>query len=415
MSKHATQQIVESRDPLRWFSIVFLGLYGLSALAVVAHHGASKRHYLATLSLLYCYDLVCFAPRFAHFGTAAFYTGNAQAFNYPAFTAVMLRPLYSERWIGFHPYYSLTLIWESIAGGLYIRAMVRSGYKTLPSTGLTALVLLTSLPVLLMVYLHNFELVVWIVLAIGLWAYCTGRFWLASTCFGVAAALKYFPLILFGLFCNRKQWPWTVFGLGVFIGISFASLWILGPTTALAIKGLASQSPAFSAHYLYSWHPSEGSIDHSVYGYVKLLCFKLHRENLLPRIFPIYLAAAASLSFVLFVVRIRKQPSLNQLSALMILGIWVAPISHDYTLVNLIPVLGIFVLYALPKHRPEDGTFLRQVFICLAILLAPLHFVAWGGLSYGGPVRCVVLGILLALSLGHNLPSTLDRNDLAPA
>lgn len=362
-----------------------------------------RRRLIITLDLPYQFDLLCFVNRYKHFGTPAFYTLDGWPFNYPAFAAVLMRPFYGHA----NPppdicYLILFGVSVLVMCCLFVGAMVKRGMNASAATVL-ALCAMCSFPTLLMFYLHNAELLVWIVLTVGVWALCRRHLYTAAIFFGLATALKYYPAFLLVLFLQRKQWPKAVVGVATAIVVSFASLAILGPTPKAAYLGLKSQMPRFTAFYLYQWRINEGSMDHSLYGYVKLILLRTGHGHGMLRILPFYLALVSAAVLLLYYIRIRKQPLINQLLACMIICVWLSPMSNDYTLVNMIPVMGAVAIYAWESWRPEDTKLLIPVFVCFAVLLAPFTFFTIGGWPYNGPVRCMVLGILFVLTLMHDL------------
>lgn len=391
-----------SRRSIYWFFTVYLCLYTLSILYIWVRHASGQRWGFLTLGLTAKYDLLCFVERYRFFRKPGFFNLEGQPFNYPAFAAVILRPFYGESIPPESRYFLVFLTASFLSSCIFVASLVKRGMRTVVATGLAASAMF-SFPILLMLYLNNAEILVWVFLTLGVWACCKKHFWIAALCFGLGAALKYYPILLLALFLRKGQWSKAVGGALAGLVASVLSLQFLGPSISGAYAGLKSQLPRFASYYLQTWHTSEGSIDHSLYGYVKLLAVREGRPDILQWTLPLYLVIVSVAVSVLYFMRIRKQAPLNQLLALMVVCIWLSPLSADYTLVNLIPVMGAFVSYAWGNSEPQDVRLLVPVFICFAVLLAPIYFLTVGGIPYQGPIRCLVLAFLLLLTLQYDL------------
>ncbi len=217
------------------------------------------------------YDLLCYVDRFKAWGTPEFFQDRTgQMFNYAAPAAIALKLLYSVPLRPTRTFSLLLLSWLLLAGTLTIRSFMRTGLSAWRAILVVAVMLVASFPLFLLKYLANFELVVWIVLSVGLWAFVTGRLWLAAFCFSLAGSFKYFPLIFLGLFADRRHWQKILFGIASFAMLMGASLRVMGPNIRSTSAGLQAQMKAFTAVYLYQWHADSSPIDHSVVGAVKV-------------------------------------------------------------------------------------------------------------------------------------------------
>lgn len=151
------------------------------------------------------WDILCFQGRFYYFGTADFFDYIGQPFNYPAPIALVLAAIYRLPLSPPHTFLIVFLGWVVISGALFVRACAKRGVAPGAAAIFTASLVLLGFPTLLLVFLCNLELLVWIVLGIGVWGFCTRRNWLAAICFGLAGSFKYFPLALLSIFPFRKS------------------------------------------------------------------------------------------------------------------------------------------------------------------------------------------------------------------
>jgi hypothetical protein len=382
----------------------FLSLTILSALQLFVFHLHHRN--VNPLDLLFPgltsgADILCFVDRFRFFGTREFFQYPGQPFNYPAPVALVLASIFRMPLQPKNVFRLIFLAWVIISGAFFVRACTKRGVYLGAAVTFTASLLLLGFPTLLLVFLSNLELVVWVVLGIGVWGFYTRRDWLATICFGIAGSFKYFPLAFLGLFPVIKEWRKIAAGIAAFATSLLVSSWIMGPSVRCVLQGLRSQTAIFANFYLHRWHPIEGGVDHSIFALVKVLLLHVHRLDLIPKIFPAY-TGIAGLAFVLtYFLFVRKLPILNQLIAISIASVWIVPLSHDYTLVHLYAPCGALTLYSFDSPTTRG---LNAMFVCFGVLFASLTFVQFRTILYGGQVRCVALGILFALALLYKMP-----------
>ncbi len=382
----------------------FLSLTILSGLQLFIFH--LSHPLIDSLDLLFPglwkgWDILCFQGRFYYFRTADFFDYLGQPFNYPAPIALVLAAIYRLPFTSPHIFLVAFLTWVITSGALFVRACARLGVDAGEAATFTAAMVLLGFPTLLLLFLCNLELLVWVVLSIGVWAFCTRRNWLAAICFGIAASLKYFPLLFLGIFPLRKEWPRIVAGVATCVASLFLSTWILGPSLRIAIAGLRADTQTFAEHYLEHWLHTENGVDHSLFALMKATLLHVHHLDLVPKALPIYTATVFVGFVATYFLFIRRLPALNQLIAISIAAVWIAPLSHDYTLVNLYAPCGALTLYAIEKPAARG---LNAMFICIGVVFASLTFVQFRGIAYGGQIRCLALGLLFALVLRYEMP-----------
>lgn len=400
-----------------WWCVAVLALLdGYALLQKLLSLRGHRLHSAADLSTTMHrgYDLLGFADRFRSFGTPAFYdlAGQGQ-FNYPAPMAVVLDVLFRLPGNATRTFNLLLLLFLVTAGTLFVRAWRRRGIGLASATASTAAVVLLAFPVQLLWFMSNAELFVWMVVAAGVWAWFTGRPWMAAVCFGLAGSLKYFPLAFLGMFSVRREWPKIVTGLAVCVGSVVASLAIMGPTVAEAASGLSRSATLFMQTYLSSFRPVDSGFDHSLFALGKVLLLQSGHLGLLPQLLRPYLVGMAVALAVLYFLRIQHLPAPNRLLALTVVAVIAMPISQEYTLIHLFAPMVVLLLALaaaeVSSPTPHSRTPLLLVFVCFGVLLAALALGGSGsGMQYGGQAKCLVLLLLLGLSLRGDLLAASD-------
>ena len=202
-------------------------------------------------------DFLCFSDRFQHFHQPAFFGHYQQAFNYPAPVALIYAFFYKLTPFPEEGYLALASLSYLIAAILFARALIREQIRPLTAILFTATTLFFSYPLLLAAYLAQMEISVWVITSIGLFAYVRGKGYTSAACFGMAASLKYYPIVYLGLALARRQYRQAAFGLLICAASLLVSIQILGPTFLAAWHGLAAEMIPFKVFYLYSFHPLE--------------------------------------------------------------------------------------------------------------------------------------------------------------
>ena len=351
-------------------------------------------------------DFTLYANKFRYFHSETFFhTGFP--FTYPAPCALAFeaffrfaRP-YSLR--AFLCFCVLAFVVPAIMFALTLKAHGVSGLR---SAAFVTAVTVFSWPALLLIDRGNIEVMVWVVLAIGMWAYATGRLWLAAAFFAIGASLKLFPFVLFGLFLSRRQYAKIVFGAAVFLLVSGASFAILGPTIGQAYRGISFGLQFFKTLYMGQWRPSENGVDHSVFALLKgLVVLFLHRDpTLFHRSLTVYLWTAAVGGLLLYFLRIRFLPLLNQVLLLTIVSIYFTAFSGDGTLIHLYyPCVMLFLLALRAYQAGLVVPGLRRMLGYLVFILSIETFFVRRGQRFIGEAHCIVLGLLFLAALKYPL------------
>jgi hypothetical protein len=167
-------------------------------------------------------------------------------FNYPPFTAVILRPLdaLSSRW------QELTWLWialSALVGGAVItaRALLPS---TWPRARIGILVALTFPPATYNLWHGQINTVIFLLLAIALSDYLTGHRTRCGIILGVAAGIKLAPVVLLVVLIRRGWWRGALAGLATgaarvaahsVLTVDGPSPWLHTVSTSLSLATLA--------------------------------------------------------------------------------------------------------------------------------------------------------------------------------
>ncbi len=264
--------------------------------------------------------------------------------------------------------------------------------------GATALL---SYPLLLLLQRWNIEFLVWLVGSIGVWSFLTGRTNIAAVFIGVAASLKLYPFIFLGLFLPRRRYGGFLLGLATFAAVTLVSLYFIGPTIAAAARWDAEQIAAFSKYYVGDvWALG---YDHSFFGLFKAATLHWH-PNYYAWARPFSIAVAL-LSVALYFLRIWSLPLPNQVLALSILSVTLAPLSFDYTLLNLYPAFAMLAVLAIQaQRRTAQVPSLSATMVLFALIFTPQSYIILDGVRYGAQLRAICLIALLVLALTTRLP-----------
>lgn len=261
-------------------------------------------------------DFLCFSDRFQHFHQPAFFGPYQQAFNYPAPVALLYAFFYKLTPYPEETYLAVASLSYLIAAILFTRALIRKHIRPLTAITFTATTLFFSYPLLLAAYLAQMEIAVWALTSLGLFAYLRGKGYTSAACFGIAASMKYYPILYLGLAFARRQYRQVAFGIFTCGASLLVSLQILGPNAPAAWHSLKQEMIPFKIFYLYSFHHLENGIDHSLFGLIKNILYNLNSLQMLPRLVLPYLGVVAISGILIYLLRITHMPLVNQVLAL---------------------------------------------------------------------------------------------------
>jgi hypothetical protein len=352
-------------------------------------------------------DFNTFYPRFQLLHHANFYTFDPQtAFAYPAPAALIYEAFYKlgGPLFDLRVFLVVSLGIILLAGVLYSRSLQRQGLAPSPANRFTAGALLLAFPFLFCFQRANIEIIVWLFLALGIWAFVSGREYSAAGCIGLAASIKFVPIIYLALFVSRRRYKPVFFGVLVAVAVMLLSLSFLGPTISGAWQGINLGLNAFQEDFVKNFAVDHVGFDHTVVGVYRRI---FDPTPAFPTLLHDYTLGTALLGAALWLFRIRKLPFLNQVFCLVIAGIWLVPVSYEYTLMHLYVPLACLSTIAFGRDRMKDSQA-APFFVLGGMLTAPLTEFMWHGGTYGGQLQSGLLLVLFVLSLARPLRSQYD-------
>jgi hypothetical protein len=338
-------------------------------------------------------DVLVYKGRFTLYHTAKFFTSRAySAFAYPAGAAPIYAALYSTA--DATQTYLLTAAAATVAALAATFAFLRRH----AAAGLFLPLLLMSFPLVFLIQRANLELVLWVIIALGILAYRRNLAILAAVLFGLAAAIKLYPIFLLGLFLkparNRTGQDLPAFFLGGLTAILAlaAAIAFTGPTFNVAAQGFFIGVDRFQGHYVDTVSKVEIAFDHCLFSPFKYLATTQHLSPA-PWRTTYYLCAAAFALLLFF--RVHTLPFLNRLVFLVAAMVSLPPVSFTYTLVHLyLPMLLLLAALIAPRNRPSVPATLALAL--LLFLMLPFAAISAVVALPTGPIQaCALLALLI--------------------
>ncbi|HEY5055002.1 MAG TPA: glycosyltransferase family 87 protein [Acidobacteriaceae bacterium] len=309
---------------------------------------------------------------------------------YPPFAAAVMAPLYAFRIPGLL-YLIVAAAWLIAILTWAVRRLRRAGLSLKSSIGFPLTVIVLSFPIARLIHQGNIELVVWMLAALGVWAFWRGSNTAAAVLLGLAAAMKLFPIVLLALLLPRGRYRAFAVGIGTFVGATVASLWWLGPSIGVAWRGSLHNVFFYQGRRMAELSLPSLASNHSVGEMVKVAMFLAHGSPQKMTL-PYYASGAALLGFVFF-KKLWKLPEANQLLALSTFMVMLPTISYFHTLVHLYAPLA--VLCALAIRAQKAGVTvpgLKTTMLLFLPLFAPFTVLNFPRLlMFCGLLQAVVL------------------------
>jgi hypothetical protein len=212
-----------------------------------------------------------------------------------------------------------------------------------------ASLVLLLFPILRLVIEGNIELVLWIFAALGAWAFLRGRDNWAAVLWGLAAAMKLYPIILLILLLPRKRYRAIGLGVATFVGSTVLSLAWLGPTMAIAWRGSLQNIFGYQGVRVGEFSLRELAANHSIFGLVKVVALVAHVP--LSRLTLPYYACGAVVLGLAFFGKLWKMPVANQLLAVSVIMVSLPTVSYFHTLANLYAPLVVLMFVAIEAEK----------------------------------------------------------------
>ena len=407
-----------------WFAMAILT--ALSILYTATMAWACKLKFPYGIGMLYgdslWGDLLVFRPGFQHFGKPLFWRSFDYPFTYPAPLAIPIGLLYRFA----HPV-RVYLLLESFAiaafAWWFARQLTLRNIAPKTACFYVFTILAMTWPLLFLVDTANAEGFVVILLAGGVLAALRRRWWLGAALIGLAGAMKIFPLLLLGLFIAQRRYREFAFGLTLVVCVTVASLAYLGPSVVEAQRHINVGMGLIKHMYLFTLKPDAPALDHSLWVAIRYAAVSIdrmlhpaapHTATVLRVALDMYLVAAALIGTALFVLKIRRLPTLNVVLALSICAVLLPPLSLEYTLVHLLLPFALFCAYAV--EMTQSGARIQGLGACLACfaVLFDIETFLNTRYTYAAEFRTLALVALLGLTLRHRFAwPVLDRSPAA--
>lgn len=312
---------------------------------------------------------------------------------YPPFAAALMAPMYACPVPEF-PYLVVALVWLGVVIRWVRLRLIGCGIREMTATLLPLTLVLISFPILRMIHQGNIELVVWIFTATGVWAFMRGRNQTAAVLWGLAAAMKLFPIVLLGLLLPRRRYSAFAVGLGTFVASTVLSLWWLGPTIGVAWRGSIQNVFGYQGVRMAEWSLRSLVANHSFVEMAKLAALLVHYPP--TKVVSSYYVGGALLMTFVFFKKLWKMPEANQLLAVSTFMMMFPPISYYHALVHMyapLVVLGWLAIRAQRAGVTVPG--LRTTMLLFVPLFAPFTVMTFPQvLLFCGMVQSVVLLVL---------------------
>jgi hypothetical protein len=337
-------------------------------------------------------DIVVYRGRFSVYHSIKFFTSRAySAFAYPPGAA----PIYAA----FYRTHDAVQTYLALAAATTIGAVLAAWtlLRRTSAVGLLPLLLFFCFPLVFLIQRANIEIVLWMLIACGLLAHRKGLGILAAVLVGLAAAIKLYPILLLGLFLNRRE-SLRAFVAGLVTAIAglLAACAFTGPTLLAAARGFTNGVDRFQDHYVEKVSSTEVSFDHSLFSPVKYYAYT-HHMSPAGWIVPYYLLAAA-IALLLF-LRVRTLPPLNRVIFLTVAMVSLPPVSFTYTLTHLyVPILLLIASFSASRVTPPWTAFAALGLLLFAMLpLVSLNVIRP---TPSGPIQsCALFAVLVLAAL----------------
>ncbi len=346
-------------------------------------------------------DLVENISTFRLVHTQAFWTNPlAPPIAYPPFGGLVLELFYTSG----HPrllYLALALVGLSLASYLVRRALLARGVHPRTATLFPLTLAAVGFPIEGLLQRGNLELVLWIFAALGIWMFQRGHEHGAALCWGLAAAVKLYPILFLLLFWQPRRLRPALLGLASFFIATCGALLYLGPTFRSALLGWLGTLSAYQHKRAAYWTLNELAENHSFFLWVKVGAMIVHSP--IGGLILTYYLCGGLLFALIFFGRLSKLPLPNQLLGLTSFMLLLPTISAFYTFVHLYAPLLLLVFLALDADRAKLRV--PGLSVCI-LLLVPIFacytlFTFRSALLFGGFVQSACLVLLLLCSLQY--------------
>lgn len=349
--------------------------------------------------------------------TQAFFE-SANRFAYPAPCAIFYDFLYKFG-RNAHKVYILVFL-ATLSGSAYLFFRMLRGFEwSRQAAGYFAgFLVLTSYPWEKLFDRSNLEIFLYIFIALGFWAFITGREELAAVLWGCAGAMKIYPFLLCAVFFRKQSLRALFLCVFTFIAVLFLSFWWVGPTVQAAALGSLHGLTGFLDSYGGVVQLSRLTIDHSLLSAIKEIC--LVGDSSLQRSFlhgsTMYQAAVVVIGPILYFRFVRRMPVWNQLCLFLVCIVLLPPVSYDYTLIHFYLVFWVItVAYLTALQQGRELQHARLFYVMSALLMTSQGWIQVWVFRLNGLIKASALVALFVLLVKVPLTLGAERDALVGA
>jgi hypothetical protein len=284
--------------------------------------------------------------------------------------------------------------------------------------------LLLSYPLAFLLDRGNIEAVIWALVILGIVAYTRNRMFTSAIFWALAASMKIFPGLLFAMFLAKRKYRLFGFAITATAMLTLLALAGVGPTIRQAALNSSRSTPLLMNNYILIRYLLQ--FDHSLFSAIKQAIhvyaekFGGNEGEAIRHALHIYSIVVSLGAALLWWFRLRRMPILNQFMAYMTMCILLPYVSNEYTLIYAYLIWGAFLLFLLADVATArvavPATAIHIILISCACLFAPLAYLKRAsGLALGGPIKALILLILLVTVLLVPMPSSLFADLSLPA
>jgi Glycosyltransferase family 87 len=390
---------------LRMFWVGSVVAFGLMLLVSYIEYrmGFSKWHYNPLAGDRY-QDLMEFWPAYLQVHGAVFFGNSGYAhLAYPPFGAAVYALVYGTG----HPiavYLGTAALW--LVAGVWgmRRRLMGEGICARTATLFPLTVALVSFPIVGLLQRGNIELFLWVIAGTGTWAFLRGRESWAAVLWGMAAAMKLYPVVFLALLLPRGKWRAMALGLVTFAGTTLLAAWWLGPTVEMDLRGALGSVFGYQGVRASHWTLHELMANHTAYNLAKMGATMIGLPA--AKLTLTYYGCGAVVLGMAFFGKLWKMPVANQLLAITAFMVAFPPISYFYTLVQLYAPWIVLVFVTLDSQKAgaeKAGVTLRglrgTMFLFLPLFGSFMLLTFPRVFLFGGLLQGVMLIILFCCAL----------------
>lgn len=420
----------EARAEITNGIVVYLGTFitlTTIAWAVVSFYGLVLRaHYpknwLFVHPMFRYWDFTVLTQRLVHFGEPTMLSRTDLLVTYP-YPIPSMYPVLLFMWLfgsgALYAFELFSVFAVALTGGWFAFTIYRVARHLLPivAVGLT---ILLGFPQQFMIDRGNIEVFAWLLVIGGVIAFAYNRDYSAATLWSIAAAIKLAPAIVFLLLLVRRKYAAFALAVGLTAALTIGAWAGVGPTIRQAATD-SSRSTDLQVHR-YILVRDLTQYDESLFAITKqvnhlFLEHVVHRHSAAEElqtneiVLRWYNRIVPLAGLLLFALRLRKLPCLNNLICATVLYILLPQVSYEYRLIFLYIAWGAFLYFLLTDVatggvRTPNST-IHTHFVCFAVTFSPLSWVRLGDFYFGGQLKALVLIVILAVALRVPMPSSL--------